>query len=369
MTSLNPVQRIDEHVVEAIQVHEDDTKRPSALDRVRRLTGRLGISDRRLGDYPHQLSGGMRQRVMIGLGLVLNANLIVADEATTSLDVIVEAKLLDQLREIRDALGVSILMITHNIALVAEVADRIAVMYAARMAEIGSVYDVFDTPLHPYTQGLLQSVPNIRLDERETLYKMAGEPPNLTHPPTGCRFHPRCPQAMPLCARQAPRPVRGPAGALGGLLALPGPPREEPADEQGELMNEPVQTLKNPQLAGEIIRSRGDALVQVRDLKKWFPVQKGLLDQALAGRTDYVRARRWRDVRYPSAAKCWAWPVNRAAASQPPVAPSFASRNPPPAGCISTVSISARSTRPNCVACVDGCRSSFRTRWRRSTHA
>ncbi len=146
MTSLNPVQRVDEHIIEAIQVHEPKTKKASALERAKILVEKLGIQDRRLSDYPHQLSGGMRQRVMIGLGLVLNANLIVADEATTSLDVIVEAKLLDQLRSIRDDFGVSILLITHNIALVAELADRVAVMYAGQMAEIGSVYDVFDHP-------------------------------------------------------------------------------------------------------------------------------------------------------------------------------------------------------------------------------
>jgi len=204
MTSLNPVQRVDEHLVEAIQVHEPATTKSSALERTRKLVERLGIQSRRLADYPHQLSGGMRQRVMIGLGLVLNANLIIADEATTSLDVIVEAKLLDQLREIRDEFGVTILAITHNIALVAELADRVAVMYAGRMVEIGSVYTVFDKPLHPYTQGLLQSVPNIKLDEREELYKMAGEPPNLARPPSGCRFHPRCPFAMPICSRIEP---------------------------------------------------------------------------------------------------------------------------------------------------------------------
>jgi oligopeptide/dipeptide ABC transporter ATP-binding protein len=204
MTSLNPVQRVDEHIIEAIQAHEPKTKKEGALDRARTLIERLGIQRRRLSDYPHQLSGGMRQRVMISLGLVLNAALIIADEATTSLDVIVEAKLLDQLREIRDEFGLTILTITHNIALVAELADRIAVMYAGRIAEIGSVYDVFDQPLHPYTQGLLQSVPSIKLDEREELYKMGGEPPNLTHPPSGCRFHPRCPHAMPICARIEP---------------------------------------------------------------------------------------------------------------------------------------------------------------------
>src|SRR5512145_921626 len=167
MTSLNPVQRIDQHLVEAIRVHEPRTPKEKALERVRDLIERLGIQQRRLSDYPHQLSGGMRQRVMIGLGLVLNAELIIADEATTSLDVIVEAKLVDQLRQIRDEFEVSILMITHNIALVAEVVDRVAVMYAGHLVELGSITDVFHNPLHPYTQGLLKSVPNVRLDEME----------------------------------------------------------------------------------------------------------------------------------------------------------------------------------------------------------
>ena len=204
MTSLNPVQRISEHVVEAIQVHEPDTKPASALDRARALIERLGIARRRLPDYPHQLSGGMRQRVMISLGLVLNANLIIADEATTSLDVIVEAKLVDQFRQIRDDFGVAMLVITHNIALVAELCDRVAVMYAGQVAELGTVEKVFDDPLHPYTRGLLKSVPNIRLDEKEELYKMPGEPPNLTHPPSGCRFNPRCPYVMNICPKIDP---------------------------------------------------------------------------------------------------------------------------------------------------------------------
>jgi len=203
-TSLNPVQRIDDHLVEAIQVHESQVERPSALERIARLVERLGIERRRLRDYPHQFSGGMRQRVMIGLGLILNPDLIIADEATTSLDVIVEAKLLDQLREIRDEFGVTILVITHNIALVAEIADRVAVMYAGKIVEIGSCERIFDDPLHPYTQGLMQSVPSIRLDEQELLFKMPGEPPDLSNPPTGCRFHPRCPWEMPICSRYAP---------------------------------------------------------------------------------------------------------------------------------------------------------------------
>ncbi len=205
LTSLNPVQRVDGHLVEAIQVHEKKTSGKEALPRIKTLIERLGIQAQRLFSYPHQLSGGMRQRVMVGIGLVLNASLIIADEATTSLDVIVEAKLVDQLREIRDQYGVAILAISHNIALIAEMADRIAVMYAGHIIEMGPINNVFKKPLHPYTQGLLASVPNIKLDEAEQLYKMGGEPPNLAHPPSGCRFHPRCPKAMPICGRKLPR--------------------------------------------------------------------------------------------------------------------------------------------------------------------
>jgi peptide/nickel transport system ATP-binding protein len=204
MTSLNPVQRVDEHLIETIQVHEPHMKLESALQRSKIMIERLGIGIDRLYSYPHQLSGGMRQRVMTGIGLILNADLIIADEATTSLDVIVEAKLADQLRDIRNEFGVSLLLITHNIALVAEMADRIAVMYAGHLVEIGDIYKIFEKPKHPYTQGLLASVPNIRFDTEEHLYKMPGEPPNLTHPPLGCRFHPRCPHAMPICSQREP---------------------------------------------------------------------------------------------------------------------------------------------------------------------
>ena len=204
MTSLNPVQRVDEHIIEAIKVHEEGTTKANARERANSFVKRLGIQSERLADYPHQLSGGMRQRIMIALGLILNASLVVADEATTSLDVIVEAKLLDELQTIRQVFGVTLLLITHNIAVVAQLADRVAVMYAGRLMEIGTVFEIFDHPLHPYSQGLLKSVPSIKLDERDELYRMPGEPPNLTHPSQGCRFHPRCPMAMSICKQTQP---------------------------------------------------------------------------------------------------------------------------------------------------------------------
>jgi oligopeptide/dipeptide ABC transporter ATP-binding protein len=203
MTSLNPVQRILDHLTETIQTHEPEVTESQARARSEELVERLGIRHERLSEYPHQMSGGMRQRVMISLALALRAKLVIADEPTTSLDVIVEAQFLDLLKELQQEFGLTILLITHNIGVVAEVADRVAVMYAAKMAEVGDVDDVFADSKHPYTQGLLKSVPNIRLSEEE-LYKMGGAPPNLLHPPIGCRFSPRCPQVMDICKEVVP---------------------------------------------------------------------------------------------------------------------------------------------------------------------
>jgi oligopeptide/dipeptide ABC transporter ATP-binding protein len=203
MTSLNPVQRIMDHLTETIQTHEPETSIATARARADELVERLGIRHERLRDYPHQMSGGMRQRVMISLALALRAKLVIADEPTTSLDVIVEAKFLDLLKELQKEFGLTILLITHNIGVVAEVADRVAVMYAAKMAEVGTTGEVFADPKHPYTQGLLKSVPNIKLDGGD-LYKMGGEPPSLLKPPSGCRFHPRCPFVMDICSQEEP---------------------------------------------------------------------------------------------------------------------------------------------------------------------
>ena len=203
MTSLNPIQRVAEHFTETVRTHLPYISSKEARERAEELVDLLGISSRRLDDYPHQLSGGMRQRVMIGLALALHADLIVADEATTSLDVIVEAQFLDWLRELRDNFDLTILLITHNIGVVAELSDRVAVMYAARLVELGDVHTVFKEPFHPYTQGLMQAIPNIRLQDDE-LYKMEGSPPDLIYPPSGCRFHPRCSHVMPICPHLQP---------------------------------------------------------------------------------------------------------------------------------------------------------------------
>jgi len=211
MTSLNPVQRIVEHLTETLLTHRPEMGLDAAKNRAGELAESLGIRRERVEDYPHQFSGGMRQRAMIALALALNADLIVADEPTTSLDVIVEAKFLDMLRELQTELDLTIVMITHNIGVVAEIADRVAVMYAGRIVELGPVLDIFTDPKHPYSQGLLASVPNIELNDDE-LFKMEGQPPNLANPPAGCAFHPRCPHVMDICRTEVPERLEVTAG-------------------------------------------------------------------------------------------------------------------------------------------------------------
>jgi len=203
LTSLNPLFRIDEQFVETIQTHDKTISKKAALERSAEILKRLGISPNRLYEYPHQMSGGMRQRIMIGIGLILNPDLLIADEPTTSLDVIVEAQFLDLLNDLRRQFDLTILLITHNLGVVAQLADRVAVMYAGTIAEVGISENVFANPLHPYTQGLLCCIPNIKLDQPE-LKTMSGQTPDLVNPPSGCRFHPRCPKCMEICSQEIP---------------------------------------------------------------------------------------------------------------------------------------------------------------------
>ena len=207
LTSLDPLYTIGEQFLETLRTHEKGIKKKIALERAAEMLKSLGISPDRLHEYPHQMSGGMRQRIMIGIGLILDPDLLIADEPTTALDVIVEAQFLDLLNELREKFDLTIMFISHNLGVVAQAADRITVMYGGRMAEIGTAEDVFAEPKHPYTQGLLASVPNIRLEQPE-LMAMPGAPPDLVNPPAGCVFHPRCPQAMDICRQEVPNRFR-----------------------------------------------------------------------------------------------------------------------------------------------------------------
>jgi peptide/nickel transport system ATP-binding protein len=198
MMSLNPVEKIRTHFVELIQAHRTNVSKVEALKRAKELLGAVGIQPDRIDDYPHQLSGGMRQRVMIALGLALNPSVVIADEPTTALDVIVQAKILDLLKALKDAYGMALILITHDLSIVLERSDKVIVMYAGRIVEQAGSIDIYASTQHPYSQGLLKSIPNIELADQK-LEAIEGSPPDLLNPPTGCRFWPRCKYAMEKC--------------------------------------------------------------------------------------------------------------------------------------------------------------------------
>jgi oligopeptide/dipeptide ABC transporter ATP-binding protein len=203
MTSLNPVKKIGDHFVELIRTHEPQVSKQEALKRAKKMLRDVGIQPERVNDYPHQLSGGMRQRVMIGLAIALNPSIVVADEPTTALDVIVQAKILDLLNALRDAYGMALLLITHDLSIVLQRSDRIMVMYAGQVVEYAPSIEIYSNPKHPYTQGLLKSIPNIELADQK-LEAITGSPPDLLNLPKGCRFWPRCYCAFERCRSEAP---------------------------------------------------------------------------------------------------------------------------------------------------------------------
>lgn len=201
MTRLDPLMTIRDHFVETIRVHEPTISKEEATERAAEALRAMGIPRSRLNHYPHEFSGGMRQRIMIAMAIVMRPALLIADEPTTALDVIVEAQILDILRDLKEAYGMSLLLITHNLGVVAEVCDRTSVMYAGRFAELGPIEDVFRRPIHPYTQGLLASTIHL---ETKQLRSIEGLPPSLLSPPSGCRFHPRCEYAKEICEVEEP---------------------------------------------------------------------------------------------------------------------------------------------------------------------
>jgi peptide/nickel transport system ATP-binding protein len=203
MTSLNPVKKIGAHFVELIRTHNPEVTKQEALKRAKKMLRDVGIQQDRLNDYPHQLSGGMRQRVMIALAIALNPSIVVADEPTTALDVIVQAKILDLLNALRDAYGMALILITHDLSIVLQRSDRIMVMYAGQIVEHASSMEIYSNPKHPYTQRLLKSIPNIELADQK-LEAIAGSPPDLLNLPEGCRFWPRCYLADERCRMEAP---------------------------------------------------------------------------------------------------------------------------------------------------------------------
>lgn len=205
MTSLNPVYSIGNQITEVIRLHTGKTA-AEAKARAAELLALVGINEpeKRLRQYPHELSGGMRQRVMIAIALACEPKLLIADEPTTALDVTIQAQILELMTELKTKIGMSIIMITHDLGVVSNMCDRIAVMYAGKIVEYGTAEEVFYDPQHEYTKGLLRSIPKLTDTEHEKLIPIEGQPVDLLNPPAGCPFAPRCRQCMKICLRQMP---------------------------------------------------------------------------------------------------------------------------------------------------------------------
>lgn len=205
MTSLNPVLSVERQLTEALELHLGMNKSDSRKEAVRRLE-QVGIPDpeRRVKQYPHQFSGGMRQRVMIAMAMSCNPKLIIADEPTTALDVTIQAQILELMKDLSTQSGVSLIIITHNLGVVARYADRVNIMYAGKIIERGTALEIYSNPKHPYTLGLLKSVPRLDLPRTEKLDPIEGQPPDLTNLPHGCSFRPRCRFAIDRCAEEIP---------------------------------------------------------------------------------------------------------------------------------------------------------------------
>ncbi len=236
MTSLNPVYSVGEQIAEVVRLHEGMGRR-AALERAAEMLRlvRIPHPERRLHDYPHQFSGGMRQRVMIAMALSCNPKLLIADEPTTALDVTIQAQILDLLGDLKDRMGMAVMLITHAMGVIAETAQRVVVMYAGKVVEEAPVAALFASPRHPYTQGLIRSIPRIDTAalHKKRLETIAGVVPSLLDPPPGCRFAARCPHAQPACVAETP-PLRAvAAGHAAACIFADVPTAERPPRKLG----------------------------------------------------------------------------------------------------------------------------------------
>lgn len=203
MNSLNPVMKINDQISEAIKLHNPNISKEKLDGRVKELFRLVGLDEKRINYYPHEFSGGMKQRVMIAMALACNPNLIIGDEPTTALDVMVQAQIIDLINDLRRKLNMSMIIITHDLSIISEMCDKIAVMYAGNIVEVGYIEDMIENYRHPYTEKLIKAFPNIYGDKK-MVESIPGAPPNLLAPPKGCRFHPRCHRCIDICRNVKP---------------------------------------------------------------------------------------------------------------------------------------------------------------------
>lgn len=207
MNALNPLFKVGDQIVEAIMTHERRVRKKKAYERANKMLELVGVQPTRGKDYPHEFSGGMRQRGLIAMALACNPELLIADEPGTALDVIVQAQVLKLLSELKTKLNLSMMLITHDLSIIAELCEKIAIMYAGKIVEQGDVTAIFKEPLHPYTQGLMGAFPSIKASKRQ-MKSIPGNPPDLLNPPSGCRFHTRCSHVMEICREKEPTSIK-----------------------------------------------------------------------------------------------------------------------------------------------------------------
>jgi oligopeptide/dipeptide ABC transporter ATP-binding protein len=279
LTSLDPTKTIGYQVAEPVRLHKGASK-AAAMDRATEVLGLVGLPRpaERLGDYPHQLSGGMRQRVMIAMALSCEPKLLIADEPTTALDVTIQAQILALLHDLKDRLGMAMLLITHDMGVIAGHADRVQVMYAGRMVEVTTTPDLFQHMRHPYTRALLASIPRLSQDGNRRLLTIGGLPPDLSQPPAGCRFAPRCSRATDKCRDQEP-PLTGETAAHLFSCWHPVDGTADAGTGNGATAPAPVGAVSSPGPDGETAVAPVPPLLEVRSLVKEFPVTAGVILQ------------------------------------------------------------------------------------------
>ena len=277
LTSLNPTMTVGRQIAEAVQLHRE-VSREQAMDRAAEVLGLVGLPrpKERLDEYPHQFSGGMRQRVMIAMALACEPKLLIADEPTTALDVTIQKQILELIDGLRQRLGMSVILVTHDLGVIAGRADRVAVMYAGRIAETTSTTTLFANPRHPYTEALFHALPDKAAETRERLYSIPGAPPDLIHPPMGCRFAPRCRYAQAHCREEEPQ-LRG--ETVGHTFACFYPVGETERGGQRAPAAAAAAAARTEDPAEHFAKVPGEVVLATKDLVKDFPVTSGILQR------------------------------------------------------------------------------------------